>query len=345
MSTVTVRPNSTVSSSGGVSLTGASYHAALANPDSDASYATFDPGGGALALGFPNPTIPAGGRPVGLVLRLRAASGLGLTFISGVLTATSIINPDAGPQESKNSLSFGQGGPGSPLTVTYQHGPRGQIDTAPTGLTLYLNADNANIYEAYLDTIYVAKPQVVVGQPTGTVTDTNVPKISSILVLDESVTYPLAYYVVKVFDRDVADDPGFDPDLSTPEFTSGVRSDALIEQSVLGPGLIWQVPGRLVNGEYRAYAKVAQLVHGTTLWSDWYEGPDFEIDVTIPHTPQITVGADDDEARIGIKIEEGSDGDAASQFVVVERSIDGGESWETVRTKYGDGVIASTDYD
>lgn len=337
MSWVVVEPNSTTSL-GDATVTGAANaHTALSD-DSDTSYVDLT-GPSPLILGLPNPSIPAGGT----VLLIRATLRGHHNAIPATLFTT-ISGSGLGASSVSDTTTVHW------LTAKGFSGLDAAISTAPTGLSLHLATtdDGAiRIYEADVAVDYLAQPAVTVGQPTGTITTTNLPEVAWLLDLDSPAgraALPMAAYEVKVFNDAAYGAGGFDPDTSDPTTESGVKAAGIVTQTVLGPAATWQVEEPLPNDTYKAYVRVAQTVNGSQVWSDWDDGPAFTIDADLPHTPSIHAVGDGANARNAIAVSEGDDGDVASHYIIVERSTDGGETFEPIRTEVGGGAVLPSDY-
>lgn len=317
MTVVTIRPDSTTASSG-TSLTGAaSIHAAL-NDDSDSSYVVTAADTNYYKVGFDNPTLPAGALLTRISLRLRCAvnsaskhyqldfSGLleGLT-VNWTTPTTVTVTPSV-----FSALAL----PVDGLDMTGLNDSYLQVNGSGTGAIVQLKS-----YEAFYDFTVVEQPVTVVSAPSGTVTTSNKPLVSWSNTLDADGGAQ-ARYEVKVFSAAQYGAGGFDPDTSTATASSGVVSSAAGS---------WQMTTVLPDDDYRAYVRVAQSVNGSLHWSDWeYEA--FEIDVDVPDPPSLVVIAHDEHGCIELDI--AADGGAATTDAFeLQRSLDGGLTWEPVR--------------
>lgn len=352
MSRVTVRPNATPDAGDAVVTPSGTIHDALNDdPADDSTYVSF--GTDPAVIEFPDPTIPAGAAlgAIELHWRTKASDWSGATghFYFTLSAATAI----ASGTNSINGELIATGAVPQNLHVL-----GGVPSGAPTGLSLSVAArDGGGValgYEAYVVVDYLEQPEVqVIAAPSGTVSDTNRPLVAWFMGLDgfgpnpiPGVTTPMSAFEVKVFDEDTYTAGDFDPDTSTPTIESGIRTDGVTTRTPVGPGSSWQSEDRLENGPtYKAYVRVAQSVWGSHFWSDWLAGSAFDIDVDLPHTPLLEVAPDNAGARNAILITEGSDGDAESHLVEIQRSTDGGLTWEQIRTKTGSGAVDLTQYD
>lgn len=303
MSASTLRPNGTTSLGG--SVTGAaSAHAALAD-NSDASYVDFD-NFETWAGGFGDLSLPSGAVVKSVVFRVRVAAAAGTPKVSVVSTVG-------------NGSSLVTWGVPTTITLT---SPAAYSDATIDAATPSFGSQNfaatARLYEAYLDVTYVEKPAVTVDGPTGTLTDTNRPTIPWTLNLDPDGG-PQTHYRVRIFTDAEYTALGFSPDDSAQwdtGFTAGTETS-------------WQPEDTLPDGIYRAYVKVHQVVNGVLFPSD-YEYSEFEVDVALPATPTLTLTPDSPNARIQIDVAANS-GAATTDALEIQRSLDGGTTWEIVR--------------
>lgn len=323
MSVVTVRPNS---SSSGPSPTieggSGSIHAALAD-DSDSTRLLVTPETYAIInLGFPDPTIPAGAAIRRATLRVRTSlftftwTGFGAIYDAVV----------AGVPAANLGISWVQATT-VPMVVP-------DIDELPDVLSASLKqggGTNASVffYAAYLDVLYVAKPVVDVTAPTGTISVDNRPTVTWADTLDPDGGGQYRYQV-KIFNDAQYGAGGFNPSSSTPFSESGIVDSSSTSWSDTDP---------LPDDNYRAYVRVAQRVNGDPHWSDWdYIG--FVVDVPNPAVPlDVTVTAEASEGRLRIDVDCDPAGDGDNDRVEIERSLDGGETWESLRTELGDGHV------
>lgn len=327
MSFATLRPSSTDSVSG--TLTGgATAHAVLAD-DSDSSYVSlnslYDED---FTVGLQDLTLPAGAiiARVAVRLRIKATGGswycqvatdhvstgvltlIGTTYVTWSTATTVLIGSDTtGP--------FSDGGVDAASLFVRVAGGSG----APGGALV--------VHEAQLDVSYVTQPVAVVSSPTGTLTTTNTPQVEWANTFDSygAGSDRQAAFEVKFYTAAEYGGGGFDPDTTTVTTTqSGVTT---------GAATTWTPTATLADGTYRAYVRVAQTVNGSYHWSDWdYEG--FVIDVLLPAVPDLVLYPDTDDACIHIMVD-GQSGDATTDALELQRSTDGGVTWEPVRLPVG----------
>ena len=319
MTVVTTRPDTTLGSSGYTATGAASRHAALSD-SSDSSYCT-SVFAEYVDLGCDEPVIPSGARVTTVALRVRCAKTGGNPALEALLDLDG---------DTSGGFDLNQGSPptllgiswGSPTTVEVM---RRSYTATPTTVRLVLQGhfaggDTARIYEAYVDTTYVALPVTAPSAPTGTVTTTNKPQVAWANTLDSDGGAQTAFEV-KFYTAAEYGGGGFDPDTTTVTTTqSGVTT---------GSATTWTPSATLADGTYRAYVRVAQTVNGSYHWSDWdYEG--FVIDVLLPAIPDLVLYPDADDACTHL-IVTGQSGDATTDALELQRSTDGGVTWEPVR--------------
>jgi hypothetical protein len=311
MTVSTLRPDSTTSNTG--TLTGGATAHAVLSDDSDASYAHYL--GQSSVVGLGDLTLPAGAVIKSVALRARSAlfSGsanpLTLTVENVPWSLTGAVN-----------VTWGV-----PTTVTFAtRSAAGMTDAELDGATLRLSTSGVvggiRAHEAYVDVTHVALPTLTADvDPASPISTTNQPTITWVNTLD-SDGGAQTRFEVKVFDDATYLGGGFDPDTSTPDVTSGETSSSAAE---------WQVDEPLADDTYRAYVRVAQTVNGVLHWSDW-DFVEFDVAVDLPAAPTFTATADSANARIQLDFDDNV-GDATTDFFEVQRSLDGGVTWETVR--------------
>lgn len=310
MSTVDLRPNGTVTAAD--SVTGAASAHAAASDDSDSSYFV---DGDNVVLDLETHTLStAVTKSLQLTIRGRADSGLVPTNANCRLRSGGLENtwvqltfvelPDTIVERSASAAVS--------LTQT-------QLDALVFSAYMFGSAD-LRVYEVTATLTYVAQPSTTVTavSPDPYTASTLVP-IAWTNTLDADGG-DQTRYEIKVFTDAQYGAGGFDPDTSTPYYTSGEVVSASAGADV----------GPLENGDtYRAYVRVAQTVNGALHWSDWaYD--QFTMDVDTADVDTVTAVATDASGLITITVE----WDNASEgwaYIEVQRSIDGGATWVDVR--------------
>lgn len=184
--------------------------------------------------------------------------------------------------------------------------------------------NNVDVYALYLDVAYNDRPVVVVTAPAegATLTTTNTP-LAGWTYSDVDGDAQEAFQV-KVFTAAQYGIGGFDPDSSPNTYDSGV---------VVDPGTTHQLPS-LANGTYRVYVKVADAtpVGYTRKWSLW-DSNTFTINIVPPGVPVVAVtGASTALSTISGTVTSGTiPATGTGHRFLLQRSIDGGLTWTTVR--------------
>ena len=323
-----VRPNGSSAPNGSWTLAGASAHAALAD-DSDSTYIAAATTGLAddCELSFPDPTIPAGAYPIGLVLNLRTKKAAGTNrWSSGFLGA-------AGMESFERIFFQGLTSWTSPTTFYATNIPATlgeQLDTTdPVFLVSGSISKGVTFYEALIVAIYVEQPTLTASTSAATHTTDNRPPIYSSRTLDfEGGTQ--SRYEMKIYDATTHGAFGsVDPDVTAPYFSSG---EIVGSESSLRPTV------GLPDDDYRAFVRIAQSVNGETFWSEW-DSTDFAISVDLPAVPTLAATAENTDARILLELDENA-GAATTSWWEIEASDDGSE-WTALRTTISGGIVTN----
>jgi hypothetical protein len=199
-------------------------------------------------------------------------------------------------------------------------------------------ADEGRIYAAYLDMTYVALPTVdtVTVVPASPITDDDTPRINWTRTLDADGG-PQAMWQVRVFNAAQYGAAGFDP--------ANAHSVAFTQASdfvglVAGPLTSWTLEDSLPDDTYRAYVRIAQYVGDQYLFSAWAY-VQFTVTILRPANPvwaQVPT-ADPDNGRISFIVNAGTGGATTTSDKQVQRSLDGGTTWQDIRTTLGGGLL------
>ncbi len=317
MTVVTLRPDGDDASFGTPTLVPGGPAYAILNDDDDATYIDLD-AGDQVDLTLADLSLPAGAVIKSVRTDVRSS-----TAGPAVLTAT-VRDIDltvvAGGAQTINSPA--------PLRYTFATYPSGpfsdaQVDSAIMRLSNQGSANFVRCYEGYFVVTYVMQPGLTVNEPTGTLTDTNMPTIQWTGALDSDGGGQYAIGV-RIFTAAQYGIGGFDPSTSPATYSSG---EQIQEQQA------YDLPVSLADGVYRAYVVIWQNVNGAPHLSDW-EFTDFEIDVALPGVPTLTLTPENSAGRIKIEFAD-NPGDAGTDALDLERSYDGGETWLPVRNLAG----------
>ncbi len=198
-----------------------------------------------------------------------------------------------------------------------------------------------DVFAAYLDFDYVARPQVssvlVDGNDDGTahaspptIDDDSTPTIGWSTVLDADGGQ-VTQWQVHIFTAAQYGVGGFDAGTSTAT-ASGSGSGGETE---------WESDTALTNATYRAYVRVAQLVNGNLTWSTWTY-VQFVVDILLPALPVWSaVLAENAAGRIRLSVDTGAGGATGTDDKIVERGVQvaGVWVWTAIRTTLGSGLI------
>jgi hypothetical protein len=323
MSVVAVRPSSTTSNTG-VTIAGSSLHAVLGD-DSDGTYGEWAAGDTAV-VAFTAPTLPSGSviKSQGVRARTAKISANGLMGVQ----ALGDIYPDTG--DAAWTVASGISWT-TPTTVSLPI-PL-QPDHPMTGLRIFTGAPDvvARVFEAYLDVVYVVKPVISVQTPTGTVTNTNKPRVQWSFTTHDTDGGSITTWQVKVFTAAQYGAGGFDPATSTTTQASGITNQLINS---------WDPPVPLANATYRAYVRVAQNVNGSLFWSDWAYSA-FVLNVTPPNAPTVAAIAQNTEGRIRLTVTPAATG-VSTDLIEAQRSADNGATWEDCRTEPAGLTVATS---
>lgn len=139
-------------------------------------------------------------------------------------------------------------------------------------------------------------------------------------------------HVVKVFASAVYAAPGFDPATSPAAWTTQGLTAALDYTDGTTPSseAVSEVPDvPLPNGSYRLYARGRRYFDAAQFGAWAYLV--FTVGVTPCPAPTIAAAIDDAAQRVAVTVTPLSTAGAASPLISIERSDDGGATWETIR--------------
>lgn len=328
MTVSTLRPVSDVAHTG-TTVTGAATRWQAVSDSSDSSYVAGGSTGDEFTITLGAFTLPTGGLIKAIAARMRVAlSAAGIKNLQAVLAAAA--QPHATGSVSVNWLT--------PTTVaviaTFDATDYVATDLAAATLRVIMGANPTvvgRVHELYLDVTYVAQPTLTVDLPTGTITTTNEPTVSWTPDFDPDGGTDVSWQV-KIFSAAQYGVGGFDPSVATPTTESLVQA---------GAATSW-VTTPLANATYRAYVRLLQAPPGQLVESDW-EFSGFVINVAIPAVPTLALTAQGTQGRMKIDVTHNS-GAATTDAVEVQRSLDGGTTWEPVRlTTDTAGVVDTPD--
>lgn len=312
MTLVTLRPDSTTVLTGGPVTGAASAHLALADDD-DASYVALASSGLSVGLTMADLALPVGAMIVSTQIRARVSVSAGnATYIAIV-----------GSPPTGYLLIYQQ----AALTISFPLDLRVQTDAFVDAYTLSLvrlqgKPTPAYLFAVYLDVIYAAKPTLVVSAPAGAITQTNLPAVTWASTLDEHGG-PQTAYEVRIFSAAQYNAGGFDPATSPATVESG---------KVAGSATTWTPPVTIPDGTYRAYVRVYQEFRAGNGHASAFAFSAFTVAVALPSPPSVVLAAIPGGLRVTV---DDVGGGATTQAVDLERSTDGGTTWEPLRSALG----------
>jgi len=285
MTLVTLRPDSTVSSSG---LAAGNPHTALSD-NSDGT--TVGAAGGSAAtatMTLGTSTLPAGAVTKSLTGRLKAkassltpgAHKMRLTKADGTVLVDWYDQSWGSSLTTRSSSSVAWTGT--------------QADVDGLRVWLHVNPKQANPYsivaaEAYCDLRYVAQPTVTL--------DSAVVTLDSLAVgwtysQPDSDGGAQSQWMVRVFTSVQYGAGGFD----------GATSTALAEASGVGTTNTATITGLPDGTLYKVYVRAADVVNGAALWSAWVVSSTFSVTTTRAEVLSVTPTATPATARVDLAV-------------------------------------------
>lgn len=335
MTISTLRPDATTTGAGNYTATGAAnLHAALAD-NSDASFIRkTNDGTSSCIIGFGTVALTASQRVKQVRLRVRAqtttSSGRANYAFGTRVSGLNYFAPSLAVRGLQATQDFT--GPWQTVSPDGFAWDQSRIDALRVQVTDYRDgANRAFTYELYLDVDVVNRPTLTVSAPTGTITATAKP--------DVSWTYSdvdgdgQAYYQIRVFTQAQYSATGFDPVSSAAVWDSGQVASS--DSSTV-------IDEFLANGTHRAYVRAGKLL-GTEIYYSSYEFSQFDVNLAPPPTPTLAATYSSTTNRVTLAL----DGAAAVGFdyqvYEVQRSVDAGSTWSTIRS--GAEIVPGANYD
>lgn len=313
-STITMGGASAVEGSTGFVTTGPVAHNYLGD-NLTSTYVILQ--GSHTGIGFPNPSLPAGAN-------IRAVFSQIVT--SGEATDGGSV---LGSQTLRNNIPDI---PGAQDMVVTWDAPLSSISYTkanPTGITDWefdlkkqAGNDELRIHGLRLVVSYITRPVVSVTNPTGTISNTSFPQVQWDVTSQDPDGGEINVAEVRVYNSATYSAAGFNPwGSATPSAESGRLTGLPVD---LGR---WRVDTKLTNTTYRAYVRVAQ--DGLSQWSA-NAFSQFTVSVTPPADPTVTVTAESAQGRMKIRVQ-GGVGTPSVDAIDIQRSIDGGATWKSIR--------------
>jgi hypothetical protein len=353
----TIKPTATLPDYKRVDRTGGSTQFGVLSDSNDATYIRRKADKAPLArYVLATPTIPAGSDIATIVpgARLKQPTSVAPKMVTLAMSVPGTGKPvnKIAPTLNGPTVRAGSG------TVAYTYAtPAGAGKTAgPSGpwadvlskLAIRVNdghkasdANRATIYELYADVYYAARPTASLAiSPASPVTTTSYPEITATLAAliedwqDNSgapARTELAYEL-KVFTDAQYGAGGFNPATSPCVWsTQGLTAPLdYTDGSTPSTEDVAETPDvALPNGAYRAYAR-GRRNFDAAQFGDWAYLA-FTQAVTPTPSPTLTAAKDDATQRVTIVATPNSGAGASAPTLTIERSDDGGATWEPVR--------------
>ena len=285
MTLVTLRPDSTVSSSG---LAAGNPHTALSDNSDGTTVGASGSSAATATMTLGTSTLPAGAVTKSLTARLRAkatgptpgAHKMRLTKSDGTVLVDWYDQSWGSSLATRSSSSVAWTGT--------------QADIDGLRAWLHVNSKQTNPYsivaaEAYCDLRYVAQPTVTLDSAVVTLDALAVGWTYS---QPDSDGGAQAQWVVRVFTADQYGAGGFNADTST----------ALAEASGTGTTNTATITGLPDGTLYKVYVRAADVVNGTALWSAWVVSSTFSVTTTRAEVLSVTPTATPATARVDLAV-------------------------------------------
>jgi hypothetical protein len=326
MAVTTVRPSAVAVGSGLFTVTGAGTIEGALNDSSDSSYiqkTSTIVGSAEGILDFGTTTITSAQKVKRVRLRARVSTpsdaGKINTYLGSRINNANYFYSALAIRGTNSSATtfvgpwFNSAPNGSDWSQASINGLRAKVEEYSD------STDIGKIYELFIDVDVAAQPTVTVGAPSGTITSTSAPDVTWTYADSDNETQ--SYYQMKVFSSAQYGAANFNATTSTATYDSGevASSD---QTSVVG--------ALLLNGQYRAYIRVAKAINGAPFWSS-YAYTAFTISYTPPTVPSMAVAWSAAFGQASFTLSGNASGSYVSQYFQVERSDDSGVTYDYIR--------------
>lgn len=325
MTKVNLTPSTTGTLVGTPTVTGAGgdLDAALAD-SSDATYVTLN-AGEKFTVGLSDLTLPTDAVILYAQSRVRCAKTGYYVYMTTVLDVAS-----------------------EQVAVTWNTAAVAQAPTIISPTDAQLDAANASVenptgspadlivYQLVVEVLYIIKPVVTVAYPAegGTLTEDNTPDVLWIVAYDPDKSSPPELdYEIKIYDDTTFTLGSVDPDVDTPYLEA---SGTLPFASFYGHNFSEILP----NDNYKVFVRTS---YADGQWSDW-DANTFTVNTPLPGEPTVEVLPEDNLGRLRVEVTDVPNATATDYFEL-QRSLDGGATWEFVRTTAGNGKLVDEDAD
>jgi hypothetical protein len=302
----------------GTAYYGAGSYAAALTDASDSSYAVVsDEYMGTLIMDMSTTTLPAGAVPVATTVNFRAGSAYSNVPLRVYVNGDTINWYTYPVQGTSANYTFGA----TPAS--------GQA--AIDGMQIVFQSGYAVIDELNVDVRFALLPSVSVSGPSGAVTTTTTPTVTWVHTSGNDATSGQTAYQVRVFTAAQYGIGGFDPGASPCVYDSGVVASA--SSSIVLPALT-------NTTTFRAYVHTTQTSNGQYQWSP-FAYTQFNVAVSTSDIASVTVTPDNANARNTVLITRNTGTPTWTNYDL-QRTVDGGASWQTVRGSLNKAVTGTS---
>lgn len=341
MSTYTIRPDETIWGASYFAITGGSASVSAALSDSsDSTYIRMSSQqSGDLALGLPDPSVPATEFPDRLYVQPRIKGS------SGFYTGFGVDTTDDGGSSPNLSGAY------SAVLAMVLHN-HSSITDVPRLMSRKWTNDMVtklrvgfHSFEPYDDAArayYYELPVLIWTQKYASATVANLsetatvyPKLTATVTADID-TWQLDYSIARTMQVALRIESG-GTGAGTGTLIASTTAAAVFDATA-GTGRTLDVditsPVALENGTYNVYASVGRQrtqYAGEWLYGDWSSAATLTQNVPLPTAPTLSVTADDTNDRASVSVTPVATTGYSDPTFSVERSVDAGTTWEAVR--------------
>lgn len=295
--------------------TGGTIPAVLADA-SDSTYVTFSGTQPCtIIVDMTTVTLPTGAIVLDGALKWRDSGPGNTTFVFGV----------------NGAANAGSVIPGGLVDRAYSSPVTTQAAIDALQLRVACGVPGANVlYLLGYDLVYAIPPTDSLSAPTGTITTTTQPTVTWTHTAG-SDGGPQTAYQFRVFTTAQYGIGGFDPATSPASYDSGIVYSSAASVNT----------GALANGAYRVYMRTAQTSAAQYQWATSWVFSGFTISVTTSDITSVGVTVDSANARNTVLITRNGATPTWTNFDL-QRSVDGGTTWQYVRGGFNAAVSGST---
>lgn len=309
MTQAILSPNGTKTNNG-VTFNGATLHGTISD-NSNTTYAMLAPGT-AFTVNLSDLTLPAGA-----VIKQFIGVAVTTRFLN---SGTGYFDVYAGSHYNRTVVNITWSSPTAHYVNVYSSPTISDADI--DGAEYYLGTnDYIILYELDLIVVYVTQPVVNITAPAGTVTNNSSPDVTWTVTSQDTDGGSVTHFEVEILDS---------------------SSDVVLESGTVTEtgATSWSFDEGLPEGNYTCRVRIGQTVNSQIHWSAW-DSQTFTIDAQLPGNPTIDLTPDSANGRIRVDLDDPG-GEVDASWFHLERSDDGGVTWEWVRNNGVIGLIAPT---